>query len=38
MAEKQKAFCKKNWLVNLTGDNVVVVFLIAKKCPVSYLM
>lgn len=38
MAEKQKHFGKKNWLVNLTGDNVVVVFWIAKKCPVSYLM
>ncbi|MBJ2328146.1 hypothetical protein [Enterococcus faecium] len=30
MAEKQKHFGKKNWLVNLTGDNVVVVFWIAK--------
>ncbi|MBH8458524.1 hypothetical protein I8R59_29005 [Klebsiella pneumoniae] len=31
MAEKQKHFGKKNWLVNLTGDNVVVVFLDSKK-------
>ncbi len=27
MTEKQKYFGKKNWLVNLTGDYVVVVFL-----------
>ncbi len=31
MTEKQKYFGKKNWLVNLTGDYVVVVFLDSKK-------
>lgn len=31
MTEKQKQFGKKNWLVNLSGEQAAVIFLDGKK-------